>query len=271
MAKNDRDMVECDRLSVGGLSSGALLMARLPPASFSTLADTRVLLDPIATIPGVMFFVKDVEYRYVAMSPTIREVIGLRPGDDPVGRTDFDLFPPLIAQRYRENDRLVIEEGRTLADEVHVVVARTGATQLVYSSKWPVRGHGGAVIGLVGTNRPHEPVNGDESSRVLPAVARMMRDYSSRLSVADLAGECGLSASHFMRLFRRRMGKTAHQFFEQVRIAEARRQLRETALPVAEVAASCGFYDASAFVKRFRLHTGLTPRAYRTRRDEPAA
>jgi hypothetical protein len=109
-------------------------MARLPSASFSTLADTRVILDPIATIPGVMFFAKDVEYRYVAMSPTIRQVIDLRPGDDPVGRTDFGLFAPLIAQRYREIGRLVIEEGRTLADEVHVVVARTGATQLVYPS-----------------------------------------------------------------------------------------------------------------------------------------
>jgi AraC-like DNA-binding protein len=243
-------------------------MQRSPPASFLALPGTRAILDPIATIPGVMFFVKDAEYRYVAMSPTIREAIGLRPGDDPVGRTDFDLFPPLIARRFRDNDRLVIEEGRTLADEVHVVVPRAGPTRLVYSSKWPIRGHGGAIIGLVGTNRPHESAAGDESSRVLPAIARMMRDYSSRLSVADLADECGLSASHFMRLFWRRMGKTAHQFFEQVRIDEARRQLRETTRSVAEVAAACGFYDASAFVKRFRLHTGLTPRAYRTCRGQ---
>lgn len=242
-----------------------------PRASTLSLAETRVILDPIATIPGVMFFVKDVEYRYVAISPTIREAIGLRPGDDPVGRTDFDLFPPLIAQRFRDNDRLVIEEGRTLEDEVHFVVSRAGSTRLVYSSKWPIRGQHGEVIGLVGTNRPHESAAGDEASRVLPAVARMIRDHTSRLSVAELAGECGLSASHFMRLFRRRMGKTAHQFFEQVRIAEARRQLRESTLPVAEVAAACGFYDASAFVKRFRLHTGLTPRAYRRRHQRQPA
>jgi PAS domain S-box-containing protein len=240
-------------------------MQPFPPTAVLSLADTRAILDPIATIPGVMFFVKDREYRYVAMSPAICEAIGLRPADEPVGRTDFDLFPPLIAQRFRDNDRLVIEEGRTLADEVQFVVSRAGNTRLVYSSKWPIRSHGGAIIGLVGTNRPHESVAGDESSRVLPAITRMMRDSASRLSVADLAGECGLSASHFMRLFRQRMGKTAHQFVEQVRIEEARRQLRETALPVAKVAEACGFYDASAFVKRFRLHTGLTPRAYRKR------
>ncbi|MEI6258101.1 MAG: helix-turn-helix transcriptional regulator [Planctomycetota bacterium] len=155
---------------------------------------------------------------------------------------------------------------------VHFVVSRSGSPRLVYSSKWPIRGHGGAFIGLVGTNRPHESVAGDQSSRVLPAVARMIRDHSCRLSVTDLARECGLSASHFMRLFRRQMSKTAQQFFEHVRIAEARRLLRETALPVADVAAACGFYDASGFVKRFRLHTGLNPLASRKRRnDQPAA
>ena len=236
-----------------------------PTAAFPALADVRGILDPIATIPGVMFFVKDAEYRYVAMSPTIREVIGLGPADDPTGRTDFDLFPPLIARRFRDNDRQVIEGGRTLRDEVHVVITRSGGTQLAYSSKWPIHDADGAIIGLVGTNRPHESAAGDESSRVLPAITLMMRDYALRLSVADLARECGLSSSHFMRLFRRRMGKTAHQFFELVRIDEARRQLRETSSSVADVAVACGFYDASAFVKRFRRHTGLTPLAYRKR------
>lgn len=47
---------------------------------------------------------------------------------------------------------------------------------------------------------------------------------------------------------------------------EAGRLLRTTSLPIASVAAACGFYDHSAFVKRFRRHTGLTPLAYRKSR-----
>ena len=39
-----------------------------------------------------------------------------------------------------------------------------------------------------------------------------------------------------------------------------------TSLPIAAVAAACGFYDHSAFVKRFRRHTGLAPLAYRKSR-----
>jgi AraC-like DNA-binding protein len=234
---------------------------------FARVRDPRDVLGPIAVLPGVMFFIKDANYRYVAMSPAIREAVGLSADDDPAGRTDFDLFPPLIAASFRANDRLVIEEGQTLLDEVHVVVARNRGTQLAYSSKWPIRGDDGAIVGLVGTNRPHESSGGgdvgDAASRMLPAITRMVRDYAMRLPIGELAAACRLSPSRFMWLFREQMGVTAHQFLEKVRITEAGRLLRTTRLPIADVAAACGFYDHSAFVKRFRRHTGLAPLAYR--------
>lgn len=229
--------------------------------------DLRDVLDPIAALPGVMFFIKDAAFHYVAMSPALREAIGLSAADDPAGRTDYDLFPPLIATSFRENDRRVIEQGETLLDEVHVVVTRARGTQLAYSSKWPIRDRSGAIIGLIGTNRPHESAGGvaagDDVARVLPAVTLMMRGYAGRLPIGELSAACRLSPSRFMQLFRERMGVTAHQFLEKVRITEAGRLLRTTSLPIAEVAAACGFYDHSAFVKRFRRHTGLAPLAYR--------
>ena len=44
--------------------------------------------------------------------------------------------------------------------------------------------------------------------------------------------------------------------------------LAETDLAVAEVALASGFYDHSAFVKRFKKFTGTTPLRYR--REEQA-
>lgn len=98
------------------------LLAPLVDSFLARANQARDVLGPIAAIPGVMFFIKDAAYRYVLMSPAIRETIGLTADDDPAGRTDFDLFPPLIAESFRANDRLVIEQGETLLDEVHVVV-----------------------------------------------------------------------------------------------------------------------------------------------------
>ncbi len=234
----------------------------------SRVHDVRAVFGPIAALPGAMFFVKDSAYRYVMMSPAIRQSIGLAVAvDESAGRTDFDLFPPLIAASFRENDRKVIERGETLLDEVHMGATRHGGAQLIYSSKWPIRDRAGAIVGLIGTNRPHESTVGqasdDDTAQVLPAVSLMLRDFSQRLSVGQLAATCGLSPSHFTRVFRQRMGVTAHQFLESVRITEASRLLRTTARPIAEVATGCGFYDHSAFIKRFRRSTGLTPLAYR--------
>lgn len=212
-----------------------------------------------------MFFAKDASYRYVAMSDAIREAIGLV-CDDPIGRTDFDLFPPLVAEAFRRNDRLVIEQGHTLIDEVHVVGTRGGQTKLVYSSKWPLHGRDGRIVGLVGTNRRLEtsdsPTRGVDG-RLLPAIHRMLEEPAAPHTIEALAAESGMSASHFMRVFRRSMQVTACRFLEQIRISRAIDLLRSTRMPVADVARRCGFYDHSAFVKRFRVHTGLTPLAYR--------
>lgn len=248
--------------------------SRIDPGLIAKLRDAAEILGPLERIAGAMFFVKDASYRYVAMSDAVREGIGLSAGDDPIGKTDFDFFPPLIAESYRRNDRQVIEDGRTLLDEVHVVVTRGGRVGLAYSSKWPLHDRTGSVIGLVGTNRRHESqrtAGGDDAGRLLPAVDRILHDYGRRLTIESLARECSLSASHFMRLFRITMRATPRQFLEKVRITQATDLLQSTRLPIAEIADRCGFYDHSSFVKRFRLHTGVTPLAYRKRRRQCVA
>ena len=237
---------------------------------FARLRDAAEILGPIGRIPGVMFFVKDAAYRYVVMSDHIRDWVGLAADEDPIGKTDFDFFPPLIAESYRHNDRQVIEGGRTLLDELQVAVARTGGTHLVYSSKWPLRGRDGRIIGLIGTNRRYEMAGaesgGDGPGRLVPAIRRMLHDFGARLPIESLAAECGLSTSHFMRLFRRTMLVTPRAFLEKVRISQATELLGSTTETVAAIARRCGFYDPSAFVKRFHRHAGVTPAAYRRSR-----
>lgn len=239
-------------------------------ALLARVRDIAEILGPLGLIPGAMFFVKDIDYRYVVMSDDVRAGIGLAAGDDPLGRTDFDFFPPLIAESYRRNDRQVIEEGRILRDEVHVVVSRAGRSVLAYSSKWPLRQHDGRIIGLIGINRWYAMDgggrDGDGPGRLMPAIQRMLRDFGGRLPIATLARECGLSTSHFMRLFRRTMQVTPRAFLEKVRISQASELLCSTTEPIAAIAIRCGFYDHSAFVKRFQRHAGVTPFAYRKRR-----
>jgi transcriptional regulator GlxA family with amidase domain len=72
-----------------------------------------------------------------------------------------------------------------------------------------------------------------------------------------------------MRIFRVRLKMTAYSFVEQVRLHHAMESLKKGTTGITQIAIDCGFYDHSAFVKRFKKFTGTTPLHYR--RQQQAA
>ncbi len=113
---------------------------------------------------------------------------------------------------------------------------------------------------------PPPPVNGTDAH--LLAIRRALDDLSQMpFSRADsirptLAG-LGLSYDHQARLFRNAYGITPLQYVASKRIERAKKLLRDTAEPVAAVAARMGFDDVVYFNRFFRKLAGTTPGAYR--------
>jgi transcriptional regulator GlxA family with amidase domain len=52
---------------------------------------------------------------------------------------------------------------------------------------------------------------------------------------------------------------TPSQLIVQTRLSAASRMLKETTLPISDIALSCGFYDHSALTRSFHAMTGMTP------------
>lgn len=236
-----------------------------PTTFFRELADVRLILDALARIPGALFMIKDRQSRYVYMSSALVKAIHQRAPDDVVGKTDFDLFPKIIAESFQQNDRIVFETGQPLIDEVHLTCFFSYEPRWSFSSKYPLTDRAGKVIGLVTLNETYEKVMGkhDELNRLLPAIDHVYRHYATPLTVGELASHCHFSESHFMRLFKERLRMTAYAFVEQVRMYHAIELLKRGDESISRIAADCGFYDHSAFVKRFRKFTGKTPLCFR--------
>ncbi|WP_306208197.1 helix-turn-helix domain-containing protein [Actinoplanes sp. RD1] len=95
-------------------------------------------------------------------------------------------------------------------------------------------------------------------TRVCRAVAHMRERLGQRLTIAELAGVALLSPYHFVRVFRREVGRTPHRHLTLLRVREAQRLL-EQGLPVTAVAAHCGFSGTPHFSAVFLRHTGLRP------------
>jgi AraC-like DNA-binding protein len=82
-------------------------------------------------------------------------------------------------------------------------------------------------------------------------------------SIADLARECGLSASHFGRAFRQAVGMPPHQWLTKRRIERAKDLLRKGDSPLVEIALACGFVDQSHLTRTFTRHEGCGPGKWR--------
>jgi AraC-like DNA-binding protein len=87
--------------------------------------------------------------------------------------------------------------------------------------------------------------------------------YTEKLSLSVLAHEFGMTPGYFCTFFRDCFGRTFIQHLNLLRIERASRLLRETDLPVMEIAFSVGFEHFSYFIKRFRDVFGCTPTVYR--------
>jgi AraC-like DNA-binding protein len=231
----------------------------------SQVGDFCQILDTLQRLPGTMFAIKDLESRYVYMSSSLCDAIHVRSQKEVVGCTDFHLFPRFIAEAFRQNDLMVFETGKPLLNEIHLTCFLSGAPGWAFSSKFPLRDKSGRIIGLVLINELYQSVMGAQADlvRLLPAIDHVLKNYAERITVKELATVCGISASHFMRIFRERLKLTAHAFIEQVRMRHAMEALKGGEVSITQIALNCGFYDHSAFVKRFRKFTGVTPLRYR--------
>ena len=102
----------------------------------------------------------------------------------------------------------------------------------------------------------------------------LTQNYSSSVTLAQLARRFEVSAANLSRLFRNEFGVGFSRYLTALRLESAVALLNTTNIPVSEVAQRCGFSASGYFIRIFRRHFGVTPRDYRRRErqgEEPPA
>ncbi len=93
---------------------------------------------------------------------------------------------------------------------------------------------------------------------------RFIEDHANEpIALADIAASVGLSPFVCLRQFKTHAGATPHAFLAAVRLRRAKRLLRATKRPVADVATAVGIADQCYFARWFGRATGTSPSAYR--------
>ena len=103
----------------------------------------------------------------------------------------------------------------------------------------------------------------DEEDPVSLACAYIAAHYAEKVTLDVLAAAANVSPSYLIRLFKRQMGTTPHDYLLRHRISRAKELLAETTLPSAAIARQVGFASESNFSYRFKQMVGQGPRSYR--------
>ena len=104
-----------------------------------------------------------------------------------------------------------------------------------------------------------------KDQEILTAQRWLENNFREPVSIARLASMVALSERTFLRRFKKATGDTPTEYLQSTRIEAARRLLEKTAEPVEIITCEVGYEDTSSFRRLFKLHTGLTPTAYRKR------
>ncbi|MDR3376845.1 MAG: AraC family transcriptional regulator [Ancalomicrobiaceae bacterium] len=82
------------------------------------------------------------------------------------------------------------------------------------------------------------------------------------LSLKELAAQCRLSVSYFVRAFKNTTGDPPHRWLLRYRVERSKSLLAHTEATLAEIAISCGFADQSHFTRVFKSFVGIPPAAW---------
>ena len=93
--------------------------------------------------------------------------------------------------------------------------------------------------------------------------------YSEKLTVEQVAQECGISARQLSGLFRRELGVSPGAYITGIRISRAiqRGRAEGDRMPMDRLALECGFSSQQQFCRVFKAYVGMSPGRYFSHRQ----
>ena len=104
---------------------------------------------------------------------------------------------------------------------------------------------------------------GTNNPPVIMAIEAMENHIADPLELTQLAKLSEISPRQLNRLFRSNMGQSSMNFYFKLRLEKARKLLKQSTLPITEIALANGFSSSAHFAHSFRRTFGSTPSSLR--------
>lgn len=124
------------------------------------------------------------------------------------------------------------------------------------------------ILALMNYNLCNRNKENDKVTEAVNHVKQYMASHlSEQIDIESLASSVGMSYTWLRRMFRKNTGMAPAQYLQQLRLHSSMYYLRNTTLPVKNVAFECGFKTPEYFCAVFQGALGMSPGAYRSKHD----
>lgn len=103
------------------------------------------------------------------------------------------------------------------------------------------------------------PRKSTRNFQIAPALSYVKEHYHEEIKIQNLAQVCGISETHFRRIFQECMNMGPNDYINVIRIQEASRLLLKSFATMEEIAFRVGYGDVSTFTRNFKKMFGMTP------------
>ena len=214
------------------------------------LRQKNAILNVINESAPTPIFVKDREGRIIYANPATLEALGKTAGEV-IGRRDRDLYPIAeLGAIVSENDRRIMESGKT-----EVVEESPDGIRTFLGMKAPYRNEAGEVIGLIGisndiTNRKRAEVAMQEQTKLLQVIIDSIGDG---LILANQQGEFVLFNRAAVAIFGQLTNEKSHEEWSSTYglfLPDQKTLFPDAELPLARAIKGEYVNDVEVFVRR---------------------
>jgi two-component system response regulator YesN len=101
---------------------------------------------------------------------------------------------------------------------------------------------------------------------IYKAIHFISNNFVEKITLEDVASEIFLSPAYFSKIFKEQTGYNFSQYLNKLRIEKSKSLLRNSRIPLVDIAGMVGYEDQSYYSKVFKKITGNSPGKYRDTR-----
>lgn len=229
------------------------------------IQNMSLIMPLVNALPNATFFVKSSDASYQLANQALVKRCRLADVSELIGKRAEEVFNFDLGVGYTEQDFEVMNKKRRINNRLELHSYKSGVLGWCLTTKVPIIDTQDKVLGIVGISldlqdekliRPHL------NARLSRVEKYVSQAFHGVIKIQDLADMAGLSISQLDRQFKIIFQMTPQQYVQKKRLEHAIKLL-EMNISITEIANQCGYTDHSAFSRKFKELTSLSPSKFK--------